>query len=112
MSSGRSFLWPWGGRSVRAEDGGRGFLPRGVGHVDQGRVAVTPLEGVLEPADLPAVGGAAEGVLVPAVLGVVVIAETVGVAVPGYVVEDAVGLVAVQVDVEVRVLVHHHQPLE
>src|ERR1700733_14740155 len=98
--------------SARAEDGGRGFGPDGVGCVDQGRVAVAPLEGVLEPANLPAVGGAAERVLVPAVLGVVVIPEPVRQPVPGNVVEAPCGLVAVDGDMEVGVLVHHHQPFQ
>jgi hypothetical protein len=95
-----------------AEDGRGGFLPGGIGYIDEGRVAVTPLEGVLEPADLPAAGGAAERVLVPAVLGVVVVAELVRHPVPGDVVEDAIGLVAVDRDVEVGVLVHHRQAFQ
>src|SRR3984957_2356104 len=95
-----------------SEDGGRGFLPRRVGHVDQRRVAVTPLEGVLEPADLPARRGPAEGVLVPPVLGVLVVAVAVGQAVPRDVVEDAVGFVTTERYVEVGVLVHDHQPLQ
>src|SRR5580698_2264914 len=92
--------------SARAEDGGSGFGPDGVGRVDQGRIAVAPLEGVLEPADLPAVGGAPERVLVPAVLGVMVIPEPVREPVPRDVVEDAVRLIPAQGDMEVGVLVH------
>src|ERR1039457_4103230 len=105
MSSSR-FLRRWppavaAGGSAWAEDGRGGFLPGGVGYIDEGRGAVTPLEGVLEPADLPGVGGTAERVLVPAVLGVVVISEPVRQPVPGNVVEDARGLVTVHGDVEV-----------
>ncbi len=56
----------------------------GPGH---GGIAIAPLEAVLEPADLPAAGGAREGILIPVVLGAVIVALQVWQPVPRHVVK-------------------------
>src|SRR5271166_3513163 len=95
-----------------SEDRRGGRLPIRVGQVDQRRVAVAPLEAVLELADFPSVRSAPERVLVPAVLRVVVVAVAVREPVPRNVVENPVAAVTVEIDVKVGVLMHDNQPLE
>src|SRR5271169_6406837 len=95
-----------------SEDRRGGRLPIRVGQVDQRWVAVAPLEAVLELADFPSVRSAPERVLVPAVLRVVVVAVAVRELVPRNVVENPVGAVTVEIDVEVGILMHDDQPLE
>ena len=67
---------------------------------------------MLEFADFPAVGSTSKRVFIPAVLGVVVVAVPVRKPVPRNVVKNPISLVAMQLDMEVGVLMHDDQPLE